>query len=96
MYNDAMKKNGPLNVLHLTTHLNIGGISTYVSLLGKAMTKKGHHVAVLSSGGDLEKDLREQKVHSYNFPIRTKSEIHPKLYWALPGSLSLYVRKNST
>jgi glycosyltransferase involved in cell wall biosynthesis len=87
-----MKTDGKLNILHLTTHLNIGGISTYILMLGKAMAKKGHRVSVLSSGGEFEKDLGEYKIQSHCFPIRTKSEIHPKLWWALPGILKL-VRK---
>ena len=42
-----------MNVLHLTTHLEIGGISSYIRLLGEAMVKRGHRVSVLSSGGSL-------------------------------------------
>ncbi|MBI3315531.1 MAG: glycosyltransferase family 4 protein [Candidatus Omnitrophica bacterium] len=79
----------PLKVLHLTTHLNIGGITSYISQLGAAMVKKGHTVAVLSSGGELEPLLREKGLKVFRLPIRTKSVLHPKLFFALPKIIRL-------
>ena len=78
-----------LNILHLTTHLNLGGISSYLVILGSALTQRGHGMAVLSSGGQKTAELEQKGIRCFNFPIRTKSELDPKLFLALPGVVSL-------
>ena len=76
-------------VLHLATHLNLGGISSYLLILGEAFTKRGHVMAVLSSGGQKKEDLERAGIRCFDLPIRTKSELHPKLLWAVPKVVSL-------
>ena len=78
-----------LSVLHLTTHLNLGGISSYLVILNAALSRRGHRVAVLSSGGQKTEDLENAGVSCFNFPIRTKSELHPKLFLSLAPIVSL-------
>jgi glycosyltransferase involved in cell wall biosynthesis len=78
-----------LNVLHLCTHVNIGGITSYIGTLSKAMGKKGHRSSVASSGGSAMPMLSRSGVFCYEYPIRTKSELNPKLGWALPQIVSL-------
>lgn len=68
-----------MKILHLTTHLNIGGIASYIRMIGLAMSKRGHRIHVVSSGGTLEADLRQKGILCHTLPIRTKNEIHPKL-----------------
>ena len=68
-----------MNVLHLTTHLDIGGITSYISTLAKAMEKKSHRISVVSSGGNAWSRLVRSGVQCYDFPIRTKNELNPKL-----------------
>ncbi len=80
-YGTLMKK---LKILHLTTHLNIGGITSYLFLLSKALVKEGHSVTVLASGGELCEDFRRAGIGVALFPIRTKNAAHPKLFLALP------------
>ncbi len=75
----------PLKILHLTTHLNVGGITSYILTLGKALSKKGHRSVVLSSGGSQVEELTFAGLPSLIYPIRTKSILNPKLYMALPG-----------
>ena len=53
-------------------------------MLGERHIKSGHEVSVLSSGGELEKDLAAKGFKILNYPIRCKSILHPKLYFALP------------
>ncbi len=72
-----------LNILHLNTHLNLGGISSYLETLGKALTKKGHRVAILSGGGSKIPAFEQNGIRCFSFPIQTKSELHPKLYLSL-------------
>ena len=78
-----------MKVLHLTTHLNVGGITSYLQSLGKAQLKRGHEVSILCSGGALLEDLQAAGVRCHVYPIRTKNEIHPKLYFHLVGILRL-------
>ncbi len=73
-----------MKILHLTTHLNTGGISSYILAAGSRMVEKGHEVSVLSSGGAFVEKFKEKGICNFQFPIRTKSEIHPKLFLALP------------
>src|SRR3989338_4465912 len=76
--------NHKLKILHLTSHLNIGGITRYIQLLGRTMSQRGHEVAVLSGGGALEAEFQKDGIKTYQFPIRKKSILDPSLYFALP------------
>ncbi|MDB5100447.1 MAG: glycosyl transferase group 1 [Cyanobacteria bacterium RYN_339] len=48
----------PVNVLVMTNHLNTGGAETFVVRLANELTVRGHHVVVLSAGGELMPKLR--------------------------------------
>lgn len=74
-----------MKILHLTTHLNSGGITQYILSVGTAFHKKGHEIFVASSGGEMEEEYGEEGLHHQIFPIRTKSELSPKIYRALPA-----------
>ena len=71
-------------VLHLTTHLNIGGITSYIKFLTKEMNKMPYELYVGSSGGTQEQSLIDSGVKSFRLNIKTKSEISPKVYFAIP------------
>ncbi len=73
-----------MNVLFLTTHLNAGGITSYLLTLSKGMTERGVRVHIASSGGDLEDDFSALGVRLLNLNIRTKSELDPRIYCVLP------------
>ena len=78
-----------MNVLHLTTHVDIGGITSYISTLARAMGKSNHRISVVSSGGNAWSRLARSGVQCYDFPIRTKNEFNPKLLWSFPQIVSL-------
>ncbi|MBI1978373.1 MAG: glycosyltransferase family 4 protein [Candidatus Omnitrophica bacterium] len=80
-------------ILHLTTHLNIGGITSYIKLLTKEMQRMPYELYLVSSGGAQEEIIKTQGVHCFRFNIRTKSELSPKLYFALPRLLALIRRE---
>lgn len=73
-----------IRVLHLTTHLNAGGITVYIQKLIKPLRELGIETFVLSSGGDWISTFHERGAATLELPIRTKSELHPKLYLHLP------------
>lgn len=77
-----------MRILHFTTHLNRGGISNYILTVSSVLQKRGHQVYVASSGGEMEEEMAELGLRVKNFAIRTKSELHPKLYLALPSLIS--------
>ncbi len=68
-----------MNILFITNHLNIGGITSYVLSLATGLKKRGHNVYVASSGGDLLGRFIEEGINYIHIPIRTKSEASPKM-----------------
>jgi glycosyltransferase involved in cell wall biosynthesis len=53
------------------------------------MQRLGYESAVLSSGGNAEPLYVDKNIHHHRFPIRTKNEFHPKLFWNLPRIVKL-------
>ena len=82
-----------MNILLLTTHLNIGGIAVYIVNLAKALKKKGHRAIVASSGGELVDELEKAGIAHIRLDVKTKSELSTKLVPALMELVSL-VRAN--
>ena len=68
-----------MNILLLSNHLNIGGISSYLLLLGRGLMQIGHKVYVASSGGELVPRFTAQGLNFVPIPIKTKFELHPKI-----------------
>jgi len=82
-----------MNILFLTTHFNTGGITSYVMNLGEALVKSGHKVWVASSGGNCVPRLEAMGIGHITVNIRTKSEVHPKL-WLSFGPLIKVIQNN--
>jgi len=82
-----------MNILHITTHLNHGGIVRYLCSLAVALKEKGHTVSVASSGGDNEAFLRSRGIAHLSLPIRTKNQVDPRLI-ACNYIVQDYIRKN--
>lgn len=81
-----MKSPRPVyKILHLTTHLNIGGVTSHLLVLGKAMTARGHAVAIATSTGTMAGAFKDAGIGVHEFNIRTKNEFHPKLWVSLPA-----------
>ena len=63
-----------MDILLLTTHLNVGGIPRYVISLAKFLASGQNNVFVASSGGKWQCELQGIKnISSINIPINTKS-----------------------
>lgn len=78
-----------MNILMLTTHLNAGGIASYLAILSKGLVDRGHRVIVGSSGGDREEDFRNIGVTLVGLSVRTKSEMSPLLWLSVPKVLNV-------
>ncbi len=63
-----------MNILFLSTHLNIGGISSYLLSLAKGLKKRGHNIYLASSPGELLDEFKCLGVNFIPIPIKTKSE----------------------
>ena len=72
-----------MNILFLTTHLNTGGITSYLFVLAKGLIEQGHEVFVVSSGGNMEEDFLSVGAKVIDLNIKTKSELSPKLYFLI-------------
>ncbi len=72
-----------MRILLLTTHLNIGGITTYTVSLAKALKEKGEDVIVASSGGILVPELTAGGISHIKIDINTKSELSPKVFFSI-------------
>ncbi|MDD5432866.1 MAG: glycosyltransferase family 4 protein [Candidatus Omnitrophica bacterium] len=68
-----------MNILFLTNHLNVGGVTSYCFTLASGFVKKGHQVLVASSGGKLINQFRDCGVEYIHIPMKTKSELSPKI-----------------
>jgi len=72
-----------MNILYLTNHLNIGGISSYVLTLAKGLKAKGHNIYIASGPGELIEQFKREGINYIPIPIKTKAEIGPKVLISL-------------
>ena len=72
-----------MKVLLLTTHLNIGGISTCVVNLARKLKQNGVEVLVGTSGGALMNRLERENIPWYQIPVKTKHQMHPKILFSV-------------
>ncbi len=82
-----------MNILHLTTHFNTGGISSYLLTLNQGLVKEGHRVFLITSGGNLVEQAHTLGIEHITMNIRTKSELDYRIYWAA-GWLNRFVKDN--
>ena len=80
-----------MRVLLLANHLNTGGIATYVLNLSRGLAARGHKVWVASAGGNCAGLLQGHAQH-IDLDIGIKSEVHPKVWLALPH-IAAFVRE---
>ncbi|MFA5146143.1 MAG: glycosyltransferase family 4 protein [Candidatus Omnitrophota bacterium] len=74
-----------MKALHVTTHLNIGGVSKYVVSLAQALEKKGVECIVASGGGTMMKELERSGIRHIAVDLKTKFEFGPKVLRAIPA-----------
>lgn len=72
-----------MKILFLTTHLNLGGISSYTFSLAKSLKRRGHHILIASSGGAIVNEVKRQGITHITININTKSELSPKVPLAI-------------
>ncbi len=80
-----------MKILFLTTHLNTGGITSYLLSLTQSLTQRGHKVFVVSAGGNCVSLLEGFGGEHINLGFRTKSELDLRIYLKL-GFLKNFVK----
>lgn len=78
-----------MKILHLTNHLNTGGITTYICTLAREQVRAGHQVFVWGASGSASAELRAMGVTVLEDVPRCKSELSPRLWLALPKLLRI-------
>lgn len=68
-----------MKILLLTTHLNPGGIASYVVSLARGLKASGETILIASSGGGCVDLLAKEGIEHIVIPIRTKSELSLKV-----------------
>ncbi|OGX40804.1 MAG: hypothetical protein A2984_01765 [Omnitrophica WOR_2 bacterium RIFCSPLOWO2_01_FULL_41_12] len=68
-----------MNILFLTNHLNVGGITSYCLTLATGLKKRGHNIYVASSAGELLPRFIDQGIKFIQIPIKTKQDLGPKV-----------------
>jgi len=78
-----------LKILHLTNHLNTGGITTYILTLAGEQAKAGHDVFVWGARGACSEELRAMGVTVLDDVPRCKSELSLRLWLTLPHLVNI-------
>jgi len=79
-----------LKILHLTNHLNTGGITTYIQTLAAEQVKAGHDVFVWGAQGTCSEDLKARGITVLDDVPCCKSELSPRLWLALPKLIKIF------
>ncbi len=82
-----------MRILLITTHLNVGGVVSYLLTLCREYVGKGHEVFLVSSGGSLIDEFTKAGVITITAAVGTKSVIDPRIYFEVPRLVKLIREK---
>lgn len=68
-----------MKILLIANHLNVGGIASYLLILGSSLKHRGHQVYLACGGGELEEKFLAAGIKLLRVPLRTKQEISPQI-----------------
>ncbi len=72
-----------MRILHLTSHLNVGGITRYVLSLIQRQVARGHRVILGSDDGDVKANVEASGAAHWRLPLHTSAEFAPQVFWAI-------------
>ncbi|MDP8212039.1 MAG: glycosyltransferase family 4 protein [Candidatus Zapsychrus exili] len=73
-----------MKILLISTHLNAGGITSYLLTLTKGFLSLGNEMYIATGGGDTEESFVSLGAKIIKLDILAKSDLDPKIYMALP------------
>ncbi|MFH1848382.1 MAG: lipopolysaccharide heptosyltransferase II [Candidatus Omnitrophota bacterium] len=62
-----------MNILQILPELKVGGVETGTVDLARYLVKNGHKAVVISGGGRLVKQLKDENIRHYELPVGKKS-----------------------
>jgi glycosyltransferase involved in cell wall biosynthesis len=71
-----------MRILHITSHLNVGGVASSTISLSKGLGQRGHRVMIASGGGHLEAQASAHGLTHWTFPLHTSIEFSPQVFSA--------------
>lgn len=71
-----------MNIIHITSHLNAGGITSYVLAVSKKQIAAGHHVTVVADHGQMEPKLAEIGIKYVHASLHTSAEFSLRIHKA--------------
>ena len=71
-----------MNILQITSHLDVGGIPRYVLSLSEQLAHRGHQVTLASDGGQLEARVQERGLTHWRLPLHTSAEFSLRVFSA--------------
>lgn len=74
MHNSQFEIALGMRILHLTSHLRVGGIVSSILSLSQGLTQRGHDVRIASGGGPLESRARALGLPHRQVPLHTSVE----------------------
>ena len=69
-----------MRILHITSHMNLGGVTRYVLSLSEQLIGRGHRVGIASGGGRLEESARSIGVAHWRVPLNTSQEFSLRVF----------------
>ena len=71
-----------MRILHVTSHLHVGGVTSSVLSLAGAQVSRGHRVIIASGGGALEPQAAASGVAHWPASLHTSVEFSPQVHLA--------------
>ena len=71
-----------MRIFHVTSHLDVGGVTSSVLSLSSELARRGHHVTIASGGGSLEPQALALSLQHWRVPLRTSQEFRPGVFAA--------------
>lgn len=68
-----------MRILHITSHLNVGGIASYTLAIARELRRRGHRVFIASGGGELEAQASAPGLTHWTVPLNTSAEFSPQV-----------------
>ena len=71
-----------MRILHVTSHLNVGGVTKHLLTLAYQFQRRGHKVIIASGGGPLVQEATAHGISHWGVPLQTSVEFSPQVFRA--------------
>jgi glycosyltransferase involved in cell wall biosynthesis len=71
-----------MRILHVTSHLNVGGVTSYLLSLSRGLSRRGHTVTIASDDGQLAEYLQADGITHWQLPLHSSAEFSLQVWRA--------------